>query len=172
MQKNERFTARKLAIVGLLSALVFVSSWMQIEVGPARFHLGNGFCALAGLSAGFGSMLFDLTNPAYISGCLITFVTKFVIGYLAGLIAHKGKISTKKDILGTLAGSIAYIVLYMAKSFVEMYWIEGQAMGAVQVRLAAKFSASCVNAAVALVVATLLAAALRPALRRAKILAA
>ena len=74
-------------------------------------------------------------------------------------------------ILGTLAGSVAYIVLYMAKSFVEMYWIEGQAMGAVQVRLAAKLSASCVNAAVALVVATLLAAALRPALRRAKVLA-
>ena len=42
MQKKERFTARKLAIAGLLSALVFVSSWMQIEVGPARFHLGNG----------------------------------------------------------------------------------------------------------------------------------
>ena len=88
MQKKERFTARKLAIVGLLSALVFVSSWMQIEVGPARFHLGNGFCALAGLlfgpltgglAAGFGSMLFDLTNPAYISGCLITFATKLVI---------------------------------------------------------------------------------------------
>ena len=31
MQKKERFTARKLAIAGLLSALVFVSSWMQIE---------------------------------------------------------------------------------------------------------------------------------------------
>ena len=39
MQKKERFTARKLAIVGLLSALVFVSSWMQIEVGPARLFL-------------------------------------------------------------------------------------------------------------------------------------
>lgn len=124
-----------------------------------------------GLAAGFGSMLFDFTNPAYISGCLITFATKFVIGYLAGLIAHRGPVSTRKDILGTLAGSVAYIVLYMAKSFVEMYWIEGQAMGAVQVRLAAKLSASCVNAAVALVVATLLAAALRPALRRAKVLA-
>lgn len=103
--EKERFTARKLAIVGLLSALVFVSSWMQIEVGPARFHLGNGFCALAGLlfgpltgglAAGFGSMLFDLTNPAYISGCLITFATKFVIGYLAGLVAHKGPVSTKR----------------------------------------------------------------------------
>ena len=44
-------------------------------------------------------------------------------------------------------------------------------MGAVQVRLVAKLSASCVNAVVALVVATLLAAALRPALHRAKILA-
>ena len=50
MQKKERFTARKLAIVGLLSALVFVSSWMQIEVGPARFHLGNGFLCAGGPS--------------------------------------------------------------------------------------------------------------------------
>lgn len=137
-----------------------------LRAGGASVRPADG-----GLAAGFGSMLFDFTNPAYISGCLITFATKFVIGYLAGLIAHRGTVSTRKDILGTLAGSAAYIVLYMAKSFVEMYWIEGQAMGAVQARMAAKLSASCVNAAVALVVATLLAAALRPALRRAKVLA-
>ena len=75
--REERFSVRQLAAVGLLSALVFVFSWVQIPIGDvARIHLGNVFCALSGLlfgplvgglASGFGSMLFDFTNPAYIA---------------------------------------------------------------------------------------------------------
>ena len=114
---SNRFTVRRLAVTGLLSALVFVFSWIQIPIGEvARIHLGNVFCALSGLlfgpltgglASGFGSMLFDFTNPLYIAESWITFITKFFIGFLAGLIAHQsGNISLGRDVLGASVGSV------------------------------------------------------------------
>ena len=92
METKSKFSVRQLAIIGLLSALVFVFSWIQIPLGEvARIHLGNVFCVLSGLlfgplagglASGFGSMLFDFTNPLYISESWITFITKFFIGFL------------------------------------------------------------------------------------------
>ena len=54
MEKTgNRFSVRQLAIIGLLSALVFVFSWIQVPVGDVgRVHLGNVFCALSGLLLG------------------------------------------------------------------------------------------------------------------------
>ena len=97
MKQHEK--VKKIAVTGLLSALVFLFSWVQIPIGDvARLHLGNVFCALSGLlfgplvggiASGFGSMLFDFTNPAYIAESWITFITKFAIGFLAGVIAKR-----------------------------------------------------------------------------------
>ncbi|MEG0769783.1 MAG: ECF transporter S component [Ruthenibacterium sp.] len=178
--KKSKFTVRELAVIGLLSALVFVFSWLQIPLGTvARIHLGNVFCALSGLlfgplagglAAGFGSMLFDLTNPAYIAECWITFLTKFFIGFLAGAIAQRGKISLKTDVLGAAVGSGAYVGLYLTKSFIMMHFIEGQAMGAIQLQLITKGITSLINAVLAVIVSVLLARLTRPALRRAGIL--
>lgn len=178
--KNNRWNVQKLAVFGLMSALVFVSSWIQIPIGDvSRVHLGNGFCALTGLlfgpwlggfASGMGSMLFDFTNPLYIAESWITFLTKFAIGFLAGLLARQGKGgSTQKgwDIAGAALGTLAYVGLYMGKSFIIKYYIEGQALQAVQVQLVTKLASSLVNAAVGTVVAVLLAAALRPALQKA-----
>ena len=163
---SNRFTVRRLAVTGLLSALVFVFSWIQIPIGEvARIHLGNVFCALSGLlfgpltgglASGFGSMLFDFTNPLYIAESWITFITKFFIGFLAGLIAHRsGNISLGRDVL---------------KSFIMKFYIEGQALGAVQTQLVTKGVTSLINAVLAVVVSVLLAKAVRPALRKAGIL--
>lgn len=179
--KKQKFTVRDLAVIGLLSALVFVFSWMQIPIGDAsRLHLGNAFCALSGLlfgpvhggiASGLGSMLFDFTNPRYIAESWITFLTKFCIGFLAGLIAHRGEKRTiLKDLGGAAAGSFAYVVLYLVKSFIQKFWIEGQALGAVQTQLIAKAASSFTNAVIAIVISVLLVQALRPALRKAHIL--
>ncbi len=100
MGERRETRVRSLVAVGILSALVFVFSWVQVPFGDvARIHLGNGFCALAGLlfgpvtgglASGIGSMLFDLTDPVYIAESPITFVTKFAIGFVAGCIARRG----------------------------------------------------------------------------------
>ena len=88
---KKNFTIQKMAAVGLLSALVFIFSGVRIQFGEvAAVHLGNGFCALAGLlfgpgvgglASGIGSMLYDFTNPAYIAESWITFLTKFCLLY-------------------------------------------------------------------------------------------
>ncbi len=176
-----RIDVKRMAITGLLGALVFVFSWIQIPIGDvARVHLGNVFCALSGLlfgpvvgglSAGFGSMLFDFTNPLYIAESWITFITKFCLGYVAGLIAQRGKnTSLVKDIAGAFAGSITYVILYLIKSFITMYFIEGQAVGAVQVQLLTKGATSLTNALMAVVFSVILASMVRPKLKKAGII--
>lgn len=182
MEKTKKqFSVRQLAIIGLLSALVFVFSWIQVPVGDVgRVHLGNVFCALSGLlfgpltgglASGFGSMLFDFTNPLYIAESWVTFLTKFFIGFLAGLIAQRGETRTlAKDILGAAVGSAVYVALYLLKSFVKMALIEHQAAGAVQAQLVTKGVTSLTNAVLAVVVSVLLVKAVRPALRRAGVL--
>ena len=75
--EKKYWSVQRLAVFGVMSALVFTSSWMQIPIGDvSRVHLGNGFCALTGLlfgpwvgglASGVGSMLFDFTNPMYLS---------------------------------------------------------------------------------------------------------
>lgn len=175
------FTAQRLAAFGVMSALVFVSSWMQIPIGEVtRIHLGNGFCALTGLlfgpvigglSSGMGSMLFDFTNPLYIAESWVTFLMKFAIGFLAGIISHyrvtEEGFSKVKDTLGAAVGAAAYVVLYLGKTWVVKFWLEHQALGAVQAQLVTKAIASGINAVTAVFVSVLLAAALRPALARA-----
>ena len=114
---SNRFTVRRLAVTGLLSALVFVFSWIQIPIGEvARIHLGNVFCALSGLlfgpltgglASGFGSMLFDFTNPLYIAESWITFITKFFIGFLAGLIAHR-RVRGQRDVCGAVLAEVLH----------------------------------------------------------------
>lgn len=179
MKQEKRFDLRMLISTGLFGALVFIFSWVQIPLaGTTRIHLGNVFCALAGLllgpavgglSAGLGSMLFDFTNPAYIAESWITFLTKFCIGFLAGCISHKPPHTVLKDAAGAAAGCICYVALYLMKSMVVMLFIEQQAWQAVQVQLATKGAASLVNALAAVVVSVLLARAMRPALQKAGI---
>lgn len=72
---SNRFTVRRLAVTGLLSALVFVFSWIQIPIGEvARIHLGNVFCALSGLlfgplTGGLASRLRQYAVRLYESCC-------------------------------------------------------------------------------------------------------
>ena len=186
--EKKYWNVQRLAVFGVMSALVFTSSWMQIPIGDvSRVHLGNGFCALTGLlfgpwvggfASGVGSMLFDFTNPMYIAESWITFLTKFAGGFLAALISWGGlrqkaaAVHTLgRDVAGAVTGVLAYVALYMGKSFIVMYCIERQALGAVQVQMLTKLASSMVNAVAGAIVAVLLAKALRPALHRAGLFA-
>ena len=124
---KEIWSVQRLAVFGLMSALVFASSWMQIPIGDvSRVHLGNGFCAstgllfgpwVGGLASGMGSMLFDFTNPLYIAESWITFLTKFFIGFLAGSSPagrrQKNRQPSACGIVGAVTGTLAYVVLYL-----------------------------------------------------------
>ena len=139
---SNRFTVRRLAVTGLLSALVFVFSWIQIPIGEvARIHLGNVFCGLSGIllgpvaggvAGGLGAFFYDFFNPLYVAEAPITLFNKFFIGFLAGLIAHKGGHYGEKfslNLTGAIAGNLAYTLLFYGKNFISEYFLLRLEMG-------------------------------------------
>lgn len=103
MNRNEK-NVNKLTMLGMMTALVFVSNYLRITMpiaigGRTSFTLANIMCCLSGLllgpvggfASGLGSAIYDLTNPAYAPECWITFLTKGVMGMVAGLAMKDGR---------------------------------------------------------------------------------
>lgn len=93
----------KIATIGLMAALAYISfTFFQIKIptpgGFTSFHLGNTFCILAalliggvpgGIAGAIGMGIGDILDPTYITVAPKTIVLKFLIGVVAGLVAHK-----------------------------------------------------------------------------------
>ena len=181
----------KIVTVGLLAALVFVSNYLSfpipVPVGDiSRIHLGNVFCLLSGfvmgpvgggLASGIGAMLYDLTNPAYVASAPFTFVLKFLLAFVCGIIAHNGKlsgsmlneckISTPRYFIAAVSGSVTYIILYLAKSYITAV-LAGSAPEAAAIALITKLATSSVNGLLAVLISVPLAALIKKALKSAK----
>lgn len=184
MENNKKITTTQIVAIGLMAALVFISSQMSIQIplggdNQARLHLGNVFCILSGLllgpvggglSAGIGSFFFDLTNPIYIASAPFTFVFKFLMAFIAGTICYSGKkVTHVKTIIGAVSGSLAYVVLYLSKKFIENSLL-GMAPGANWLIIAQAGGLSSINAIIAVVAAVPLFYSLKAALKRTGIL--
>lgn len=101
MQNNRLY---KITITGLMAALCYVTfTYIQIPIpvpggDTSALHIGNAFCVLAalllggfygGLAGSLGMTIADLLNPAYVTSAPKTFILKFMIGLIAGFVAHK-----------------------------------------------------------------------------------
>ena len=132
--KNRRMSAVSLAVLGMMTALVFVSNYLRIIPpiaigGKTSFTLANIMCCLSGLllgpagglASGLGSALYDLTNPLFAAECWITFLTKGIMGLAAGWVlrsaAHREAPRYPRCLAGAVCGCIAYYVLYFFKCF-------------------------------------------------------
>lgn len=187
MKKNSKIF--KIAAASVFAALVLVSSYISIPIpvsigDVSRIHLGNIFCLLAGLvlgpvggglAAGIGSGLYDMLNPVYIASAPFTFVFKFIMAFIAGLICKKMGDQNKKhtgllivNILACALGEIAYIILYLAKTFVTGI-LEGSAAGAMVPALITKLGTSSINAVIAIICAVALYQGIMAALRKSKL---
>lgn len=177
----KKMTIRQITMIGIMAAAVYVASaFLQVSIptaiGSTRLHMGNVMCLLSGmllgavpggLAAGIGSMLFDLTNPAYIASAPFTFAFKFVMAWLCGALGrgHSERFTEKSRLLtGAAAGAFGYVLLYIGKNFIENRYVLGMPPEAVLLMTAQKGAVSCVNAVVSVIVAVPLGAALRPVL--------
>lgn len=182
---KNNLTLRRIAVAGLLAALVcaasFISFPIPTPVNNTRLHLGNIMCILSGLllggfwggsAAGIGSMFFDLFNPEYIASAPFTLVFKFFIGFIAGSIAYAGGRngrSTVSNAIGGILGSVAYVVLYLGKSYIESRLVYTLEVGPALAVLSTKAAVSLINGAIAVIVAVPLAAAIKAAMKKANV---
>ena len=182
--KNRRMSAVSLAVLGMMTALVFVSNYLRIILpiaigGKTSFTLANIMCCLSGLllgpigglASGLGSAMYDLTNPLFVSECWLTFLTKGAMGLGAGLImwkaSHREEPTYPRCLSGAVLGCVIYYILYFAKSyFYNGLLVEGLTPAAALLTLYAKIPASIFNSVIALVAAPLLCMLIRSALKR------
>lgn len=185
--ESKKITTKKIALIGVLSAMVFAATYLHIDIptalGKTMIHLGNVVCLLGGLlfgpligglSAGFGSALYDLIDPAYAPEAWITFINKFMMGMVAGLICRVGRgKGLKKEnlftLIGGICGSVTYVVLYVSKTIIVQYFINSGVWQTVLAVAIQKGLVSLVNGLIAVCVSVVLAISLRPALKRANI---
>ena len=185
---NKTDTA-KLAQAGLFAALCYIGfAFLKIDipVGPEKtaFHFGNVFCVLAalllggfwgGLSGAVGMTIADLTT-AYVTSAPKTFLLKLCIGLIVGFVAHTiFKITrrhTKKYVTGaTIAACSCGMIFNIIADPLVGYFYKTYLLGVPQdiSKALAKMATltTSVNAIVAVICASIIYLALRPALKKA-----
>ena len=173
MEKSE-IQLTRIVFGAVLAALVFVVTLFRFPLLGSKVHFANAVCLLSGLllgpvwggfAAGLGSALYDLAlyNEGIIN-LLITFVSKFAMAFVCGLIAGRrngGKAQpVVRVVIACVVGALTYVALYMVKTA-----IYGAIAGNAWAAMASKFPASIINAAAAMVAAPIFYHAVIPALK-------
>ena len=180
---NVKKSTMLIVATALMAALVFViSKFVSIPLFdvfgmPTRVHLGNAMCLLGGLlfgglsgglAAGMGSVIFDLLDPLYIASAPITFIEKFLMGFVCGKIAHSKKNhgnSLKMNIIAAICGQLTYVILYTITSFIKMY-LKNPVVETALISAGQKCVVSLINAATAVIIAVPLAMIIKKALSK------
>ena len=190
---KNRESLRKLCMAALFAALCYIGFTyckIDIAVGAEKtaFHLGNVFCVLAalflggfwgGMAGAVGMTIADLTT-AYVTSAPKTFVLKLCIGLITGFIAHKVFRISKEEKrkiplpVATVISCAGGMVFNMIADPVVGYFYKTYILGVPQdaAKIWAKLGAmtTSVNAVVAVIAASVFYLALRPALKRSKLL--
>lgn len=193
MEKRKQMVI-KLAQTALLAALCFVSfTFLQIKIpmpgGDATsLHIGNAFCVLAalllggvygGLAGAVGMSIADILDPVYITVAPKTFILKFCIGLIVGLVAHRiAKINESTDkkyiFRWSLIASIAGLGFNVAADPIAGYFYKHYILGQPQqmAEVLAKWSTATtfVNAVVSTILVAALYNVLRPVLLKSGLL--
>lgn len=187
MKENKYFSVHRIALIGILAAAIFVlTKFVSIPIpsplGKTALSVGNAMCILSallfgpvtgGLAAGVGNALVDLSDPAWAPEFWITFINKFAMAMVAGLLMHVVRFGRERIRiwLAGAAGAMTYVVLYVAKNIISGHFVKGLTWDvALTYTLGMKLPISLANGIIATICAALLYLAMRPALRRAHLL--
>ncbi len=179
----KKFTVREMAEVGVLAAIVFVATYflkigpIPTPAGPTMLKTGNAICLLGGIlfgktkggiAAGIGSMLYDLTDPAFAPSAPFTFAFFFAMAFICGAVSHSGGKNgndRKRNFIGAFSGAFSYVLLTVAKSFITLT-LGGSGIAAALASCGTKALVSSVNAVFAIAVAVILAPVFQKALNK------
>lgn len=182
----------KLTLTGVFAALSYVVfTFLQFKImlpgGDATsIHLGNAVCVLGalilggfygGLGGALGMTIGDIFDPIYIVYAPKTFILKFCIGLITGLIAHKiGKINQKTDTKSVLtfviAAAVGGLLFNVIFDPLVGYFYKLLILGkpAAELTLAWNIAATGINAFISAIVSVIVYMALRPALKKSGII--
>lgn len=186
---KERKMVLRISTWALMTAIVFIGNYLRIEIpvslgGVSAFTLANILCALSGIllgpvggfvASGFGSALYDLTNPAYVADAPLTLVTKGMYGLVAGLVlliffrAKKEKYVSQ--VTASACAAVAYVIVYLVKNFFYNAMVLYGYRGFTQcfAYTLTKAPTAAVNGVIAVIFAPILGVAIYKALKKARL---
>lgn len=186
--KDNRIT--KFVLTGLMAALCYVAfTFLQIPIpvpggDQVALHIGNAFCVLAalllggsygGLAGAMGMTIADLLIPAYVTSAPKTFVLKFAIGLIAGVIAHRvahitGEHDKKYVFKWTLIASISALGFNVIADPIVGYFYKNYILGipseAAAIMSTWAAGVTAINSIVGTIVVVVVYMALRPVLKK------
>ena len=192
MEERNRTVRMKVVYTGLFAALSYVVfTFLQIKIplpgGDATsIHLGNAVVVLGalilggvwgGIGGAIGMTIGDLFDPIYVVYAPKTFVCKFFIGIITGLVAHRlfrinNERDEKKLFRGTFAAAACGLAFNMIADPLIGYFYKRAILGkpAAQVTLAWNVASTSINAVISLIASVLLYKALRGPLLRSGVI--
>ena len=187
--KSNHNQLTKIVFGAVMAAIICVITLFRIPLGQSKVHFANAMCLLAGLllgpvtgglSAGLGSALYDVLFGGYdFLNAAITFVSKFAMAWVTAMLyrawTRKQEDPAVKDTLVPLVascviGSLTYVALYMAKTYIYNRFVYGFPLQTVGATVVSKLIPSLINAAAAIVAAPIFFHAVLPALRAGGVL--
>ena len=179
---KKKFSLVQIVYIGVMAALVCAVTFFRFPLLGSKVHFANAMCLLSGLlmgavpgglAAGIGSALYDLQDPAWAPEFWLTFLNKFTMSLVAGLMmrALKRLPDGVKVWISGICGILAYCILYTAKNLfyngMVIFGLEWKQ--AMTVFLTTKLPVTLVNGVIAVLCAGALCLALKPALKKARL---
>lgn len=165
----------KLTVTAMMIAVCYVgANYIKFDIptpfGYTKFHLGNTFCILASLLLGgiyggtagaIGMSIGDLLDPKYVASAPKTIILKFLMGFIAGSVAHKLFHINKEGVenyklkvfISAGCGAFMNIILEPCISWFYYLYILGMSEKAAGAFAATKFVTISINAILATIIA-------------------
>ena len=188
-EKNSNALITRIVFAGVMAAIICVITTFRIPLGQSKVHFANSMCLLSGLllgpvwggtAAGLGSAIYDVLLGGYsFFDALITFVSKFAMAWVTGILYQKWVLSREEKswkenllplIVSCVLGALTYVALYMLKTWLFKLYVEPVPVDTIPGIMVAKLIPSLINAAFAVVTAPIFFHAVRPALKAGGIL--